>query len=305
MDSMCDRVRASASAACAARRSDPANASASALARGAFRIVASAVCGYQLSRGGASTSASRVVSASSASAWARSCSEPVAFATRLTVSMTLRMLLEKSSETNMPGMAPGNADERGNGAAAGVAAGVSGTRTAVGAIPARICAGVTSGGSRICCIHSGRFHSPAVATSACAALVRSRSSSACLRKSSMFFMLAWRSGGADAVPGAGEEARRRDAGRDEGLLPGAGDDARLPSPLRRKFFCAVPRFMLPGAEFSRLGSPGRGGRICVSGGAGGMMSHFSSRAVGYRRGAEDGPAGRGNGASSRSPWTAA
>ena len=78
LDSMCDRVRASASAAWAARRSDPAKASASALARGAFRIVASAVCGYQLSRGGAATSASRVVSASSASACARSCSEPVA-----------------------------------------------------------------------------------------------------------------------------------------------------------------------------------------------------------------------------------
>ena len=212
-----------------------------------------------------------------------------------TVSMTLRMLLEKSSETNTPGMDPGEWGGRGNGAVAGVAAGVktvagvaagvSGTRTAVGAIP-RASAPASPAAGHESAHPLREVPLPAVATSACAALVRSRSSSACLRKSSMFFMLAWRSG-ANAVPGAGEEVRRRDGGRDEGLLPGAGDDARLPSPLRRKFFCAVPRFRLPGAEFSRLVSPGRGGRICVLGGAGGMMmSLFSRRAVGYRRGAE-------------------
>ena len=142
----------------------------------------------------------------------------------------------------------------------------------VGAIPARICAGVTSGGSisRICVVRSGGNRRSA---SAPMALTRASHCSACLRKSSMFFMLSSSfeglsggSGGAgvDARPGVTEPVRRREpAVRDGGLLPSAGDEARTePSPLRRNRFCAVPRLRLPGAEASRRGSPGLGGRIC-------------------------------------------
>ena len=105
------------------------------------------------------------------------------------------------------------------------------------------------------------------------ALTRASHCSACLRKSSMFFMLSSSfeglsggSGGAgvDARPGVTEPVRRREpVVRDGGLLPSAGDEARTePSPLRRNRFCAVPRLRLPGAEASRRGSPGLGGRIC-------------------------------------------
>ena len=98
------------------------------------------------------------------------------------------MPLEQSSETNMPGMALGNADERGNGGR-GRRGGGLGNADGGRCHLARSRAKATSGGSRIRCIHS-EVPLLAVATSACAALVRSRSSSACLRKSSMFFMLA-------------------------------------------------------------------------------------------------------------------
>ena len=83
--------------------------------------------------------------------------------------------------------------------------------------------------------------------------------------SSSFEGLSGGSGGAgvDARPGVTEPVRRREpAVRDGGLLPSAGDEARTePSPLRRNRFCAVPRLRLPGAEASRRGSPGLGGRV--------------------------------------------
>ena len=102
--------------------------------------------------------------------------------------------------------------------------------------------------------------------------------------------------------------------RSGGVMPSPGRGRRLEGPMsvvtracsrapvttrgcRRpgaEVFCAVPRFMLPAPSF-RAWAPRDAAGVSAFRVGRGAMSHFSSRAVGYRRGAEDGSAGRGNG----------